>query len=94
MVQALVAATAAHPVHFAPLAFREQVIQEGSLLFLPVSRVQRNIPDVEAAEQLSRRPAEEIFWRGYVQRTLSKRWNPNAGFVVATLIYALVSSLR
>ena len=25
-------------------------------------------------------PAEEIFWRGYVQRTLSKRWNPNAGF--------------
>ena len=23
-------------------------------------------------------PAEEIFWRGYVQRTLSKRWNPNA----------------
>ena len=34
-------------------------------------------------------PAEEIFWRGYVQRTLSKRWNPNAGFVVATLIYAL-----
>ena len=24
-------------------------------------------------------PAEEIFWRGYVQRTLSKRWNPNAG---------------
>ena len=35
-------------------------------------------------------PAEEIFWRGYVQRTLSKRWNPNAGFVVATLIYALV----
>ena len=35
-------------------------------------------------------PAEEIFWRGYVQRTLSKRWNPNVGFVVATLIYALV----
>ena len=35
-------------------------------------------------------PAEEIFWRGYVQRTLSERWNPNVGFVVATLIYALV----
>lgn len=35
-------------------------------------------------------PAEEIFWRGYVQQKLSERWNPNAGFVVATLIYALV----
>lgn len=35
-------------------------------------------------------PAEEIFWRGYVQRTLSRRWTPNAGFVVTTLIYALV----
>lgn len=35
-------------------------------------------------------PAEEIFWRGYVQRTLSLRWNRNAGYVVATLLYALV----
>ena len=35
-------------------------------------------------------PAEEIFWRGYVQQTLSQRWNPNIGFVVTTLIYALV----
>lgn len=35
-------------------------------------------------------PAEEIFWRGYVQQTLQKRWNPNAGFVVTTLIYAIV----
>lgn len=35
-------------------------------------------------------PAEEIFWRGYVQQKLSDRWNPNKGFVVATLIYALV----
>lgn len=35
-------------------------------------------------------PAEEIFWRGYVQRTFSRRWNPNAGFVVATALYALV----
>ena len=35
-------------------------------------------------------PAEEIFWRGYVQRTLSLRWNANAGFVVATALYALV----
>ena len=35
-------------------------------------------------------PAEEIFWRGYVQQTISKRWTPNIGFIVTTLIYALV----
>lgn len=35
-------------------------------------------------------PAEEIYWRGYVQRTLSARWGANAGFVVATALYALV----
>lgn len=35
-------------------------------------------------------PAEEILWRGYVQRTLSARWSPDAGFAVTTLVYALV----
>lgn len=35
-------------------------------------------------------PAEEIFWRGYVQRTLSLRWGADAGFVVATALYSLV----
>lgn len=35
-------------------------------------------------------PAEEIFWRGYVQRTLAQRWSPNVAFVVTTAIYALV----
>lgn len=35
-------------------------------------------------------PAEEIFWRGYVQRKLQTRWNPNTGFIVTTAIYALV----
>ncbi len=35
-------------------------------------------------------PAEEIFWRGYVQEKLQQRWNPNAGMAVTTLIYALV----
>lgn len=35
-------------------------------------------------------PAEEIYWRGYVQRKLSERWSPNAGLIVTTLIYALV----
>ena len=38
----------------------------------------------------ARPPAEEIFWRGYVQRTLSLRWGANAGFAVSTLCYALV----
>ena len=35
-------------------------------------------------------PAEEIFWRGYVQEKLQQWWNPNAGFAVTTAIYALV----
>lgn len=36
-------------------------------------------------------PAEEIFWRGYVQRTLSERWkNPDTGVAAATALYALV----
>ena len=35
-------------------------------------------------------PAEEIFWRGYIQKGLSTRWNPNMGFVVTTLVYSLV----
>lgn len=35
-------------------------------------------------------PAEELFWRGYVQRTLSLRWNANWGFVVATVLYTLI----
>jgi len=35
-------------------------------------------------------PAEEIFWRGYVQRTLSARWGQNAGWAVATMAYTLV----
>ena len=35
-------------------------------------------------------PAEEIYWRGYVQRTLSGRYGANTGFAVATLCYAAV----
>ena len=35
-------------------------------------------------------PAEEIFWRGYVQKNLSAKWNPNIGFIVTTLVYSLV----
>lgn len=35
-------------------------------------------------------PAEEIFWRGYIQKQLSQRWNANIGFIVTTAVYALV----
>lgn len=35
-------------------------------------------------------PAEEIFWRAYIQKNLSRRWNPNVGFVLTTLVYSLV----
>ena len=35
-------------------------------------------------------PAEEIYWRGYVQRALSARWGADAGFAAATALYALV----
>lgn len=35
-------------------------------------------------------PAEEIFWRSYVQHTLSSRYTPNKGFIMATLLYTLV----
>lgn len=35
-------------------------------------------------------PAEEIFWRGYIQKNLSRKWNPNTGFIVTTLAYGLV----
>lgn len=35
-------------------------------------------------------PAEEIFWRAYIQKNLSRRWNPNIGFILTTLVYSLV----
>lgn len=35
-------------------------------------------------------PAEEIFWRGFVQKRLSARWSPNIGFILTTLVYGLV----
>ncbi len=34
-------------------------------------------------------PAEEIFWRGFVQERLSVKWSPTMGFVLTTAIYAL-----
>lgn len=35
-------------------------------------------------------PAEEIVWRGYVQRTLAQRFGPDTGFILATSIYTLM----
>ncbi len=35
-------------------------------------------------------PAEEIFWRGFVQRRLSVRYGRITGFVIATACYTLV----
>lgn len=34
-------------------------------------------------------PAEEFFWRGYVQATLGRLTNPDLAFVITTAIYAL-----
>ena len=35
-------------------------------------------------------PAEELFWRGFVQRDLSSRWGDNWGFIAATAIYTFI----
>jgi uncharacterized protein len=35
-------------------------------------------------------PAEEIFWRGMAQRTLSKYFGANAGWIIGAFIYAVV----
>ncbi|MBN2786878.1 MAG: CPBP family intramembrane metalloprotease [Paludibacteraceae bacterium] len=35
-------------------------------------------------------PAEEIFWRGYVQRTMSTKYGDWTALIVTTLVYALV----
>ena len=34
-------------------------------------------------------PAEEFFWRGFVQKTMCTRMNPTTAFIVTTAIYAL-----
>ena len=33
-------------------------------------------------------PAEEVFWRGFVQDTLAEKFGDNAGWIIASLIYA------
>ena len=32
-------------------------------------------------------PGEEIFWRGFLQNRLMKRWGNSSGFLVATALY-------
>lgn len=35
-------------------------------------------------------PAEELFWRGYAQRTLQQHLGANTGFFLATLVYTAI----
>jgi membrane protease YdiL (CAAX protease family) len=35
-------------------------------------------------------PAEEIFWRGYVQQRLGKRFSVAGSMIIATAVYTLV----
>ena len=35
-------------------------------------------------------PAEEIFWRGYIQRTLATHTSPTRAFILTTAVYTLV----
>ena len=86
------------PVLFIPVLFPESIVY---LIILQVyhfifgaSLTVPSCPEPVFFERhhqyLYRLPAEEIFWRGYVQNALSKRWSPNVGFIVTTLVYALV----
>lgn len=35
-------------------------------------------------------PAEELFWRGYIQRNLSQRWNGGTAYLVTLSLYTAV----
>lgn len=35
-------------------------------------------------------PAEEFFWRGFVQRSLSARWGADAAFAVTLVLYTVI----
>lgn len=35
-------------------------------------------------------PAEELFWRGFVQRKMSTQWGEDWGFIIATATYTLI----
>lgn len=34
--------------------------------------------------------AEEIFWRGYIQRVFSERWGKNAGYVLTSILFTFM----
>ena len=36
-------------------------------------------------------PAEEIFWRGFVQRKYSEQWGKRRGLVLAVIVYSIVN---
>jgi membrane protease YdiL (CAAX protease family) len=38
-------------------------------------------------------PAEEVFWRGFVQERVAARWGSRRGYLAATLVYAAVHAL-
>ena len=35
-------------------------------------------------------PGEELYWRGFIQKTLSKKFGENRGYIFATIMYAAV----
>lgn len=35
-------------------------------------------------------PGEEIYWRGFIQKTLEKKFGENKGYILAALLYAFV----
>lgn len=34
--------------------------------------------------------AEEVFWRGYIQKVFSEKWNANVGFAITAILYPLM----
>ncbi|MCR5819741.1 MAG: CPBP family intramembrane metalloprotease [Bacteroidaceae bacterium] len=71
-----------------------------SQLILPFARSQVNlIYDMKSGESpllltllllFLIGPAEEIFWRGYIQRSFASRFSPLKAFIITTAIYSLV----
>lgn len=45
---------------------------------------------ISAALLLIIGPAEELFWRGYIQRNMSTRFGATKGYIIATLCYTAV----
>ncbi|OHB58764.1 MAG: hypothetical protein A2Y07_09995 [Planctomycetes bacterium GWF2_50_10] len=54
------------------------------------TRTQAPLPIISVLLLFIIGPAEEIFWRGFVQQRLSARFCPILGLIFASLVYALV----